>query len=285
MKKTLLIYLLILGAVFLYACTPGGSYDPSGTTDAECQQWEEERERLQKQITLLQEQLNNLSELNRQQNTIINNFEDLIERLENELILAELQLDKLLQYIRAINFGLSISMPETISHNTQLNYHFGFERNYRFVFYRISGTMPRMSFLQFVFAEAEANNVNLDNISEEIEQLLDELTNDTFLFEEPNEPTILTLLKYFDVSFEFARQWLFEQYVRAITFSGFDITDEGLEIPNPYILFTFNTERINQFHSVDPAQHAEARQWLIEWLEAGNRPYESYSAFRAANPQ
>ena len=94
----------------------------------------------------------------------------------------------------------------------------------------------------------------------------------------------LEFVKHFEITFdEFLRSAITMHNIHVSL--GLDFTYEYNEIPNPYLLFTFNTERINQFYSIDPAEHAEARQWLIDWLEAGNVPYESYSAFRAANPQ
>jgi len=52
------------------------------------------------------------------------------------------------------------------------------------------------------------------------------------------------------------------------------MTFETQEIPNPYLLYTFNLERINDYYSLDPARHASAVKWLEEWLET-NEPYES----------
>jgi len=96
------------------------------------------------------------------------------------------------------------------------------------------------------------------------------------------EPRLFSLIKYFDISFgDFDRvartEYLFRREM------NFNLYHEGMEIPNPYLLFTFNLERINDYYSLDQARHTSARLWLEEWLET-NEPYASYSAFRAANP-
>ena len=101
------------------------------------------------------------------------------------------------------------------------------------------------------------------------------------LYEWP-EPDALHFIKHFNISFEDfheAALWLYNFWDG----EGYDISDETWEIHNPYILFTFNVDRINDFYSLDTERNESARAWLLEWLQ-NNKPYESYSAFRAANP-
>ena len=100
--------------------------------------------------------------------------------------------------------------------------------------------------------------------------------------EEAGEPRELSFIKFFDVSFEEFRNAVASRYLlwREL---GTNMNHEEFELPNPYLLFTFNLERINDYYSLDPARHTSARLWLEEWLQH-NEPYASYSAFRAANP-
>ena len=98
---------------------------------------------------------------------------------------------------------------------------------------------------------------------------------------EPTEPRVFSFIKHFDISFgemrgAAQRDYLFWRERNANT------ADEEYEVFNPYLLFTFNLERINDYYSLDPARHTSARLWLEEWLQH-NEPYASYSAFRAAN--
>ncbi|MCL2445790.1 MAG: hypothetical protein FWD06_03360 [Oscillospiraceae bacterium] len=100
---------------------------------------------------------------------------------------------------------------------------------------------------------------------------------------ELNEPLTFSLIKHFDVSFADFYQAAQAEYLHFQTL-GYEMVHESVMLPNPYLLFTFNLERINDFYSLDPARHRSARMWLEEWLQT-NEPYASYSAFRAANPQ
>ncbi|MCL2212737.1 MAG: hypothetical protein FWB93_02745 [Oscillospiraceae bacterium] len=113
------------------------------------------------------------------------------------------------------------------------------------------------------------------------------LSVSTYPIVEPDIPTALSLIKHFDLAFETVREVEFLIYMLSTTFAYFPNNEtfsnnETRESHNPYLLFTFNTERILDFYSIDPARHASARAWLIEWL-AENEPYASYSAFRAAH--
>jgi len=98
------------------------------------------------------------------------------------------------------------------------------------------------------------------------------------------EPMLLSLIKYFNVTFEVIRNETQELYLSRRDNPYINLADEEREIPNPYLLYTFDLERINDYYSLDPARNASARQWLEEWLQT-NEPYESYSAFMSANPQ
>jgi hypothetical protein len=98
---------------------------------------------------------------------------------------------------------------------------------------------------------------------------------------EPTEPHIFSFVKKFDIAFEEFERAAKKSYLLRIEM-GTNTADEDREIANPYLLYTFNLERINDYYSLDPARHASAVQWLEEWLKT-NEPYESYSAFKAAN--
>ena len=98
----------------------------------------------------------------------------------------------------------------------------------------------------------------------------------------PLEPLQYRFIKHFDISFEDVRQVAVDMYLFAQRLD-INLADEEDEMPNPYMLFTFDVERIRDYFSIDPARHTSARLWLEEWLQE-NEPYESYSAFRVANP-
>jgi len=95
------------------------------------------------------------------------------------------------------------------------------------------------------------------------------------------EPTILTFIKEFDIPFEEFEYAAKKDYL-------FELENkyhwEPFEVQNPYLLYTFHLERIKDYYSLDPARNASAKKWLEEWL-CTNEPYESYTAFRKANPQ
>jgi len=178
--------------------------------------------------------------------------------------------------------GMSIPMPEHIVVDPEEFFWWTFERTKRSNFHSIRPSI----FVTQVGAETVIADIAHLVTDDEFMDWLNAVTAyhiDNFSGKEAQTHFTLDLIKYFDFTFE---------EVLAVTILGYeialilehDITHEISEISNPYLLFTFNTERINQFYSIDPAEHAEARQWLIDWLEAGNVPYESYSAFRAANP-
>ena len=95
------------------------------------------------------------------------------------------------------------------------------------------------------------------------------------------EPIVFSLIKEFDIAFEDFERAAKREYLHLQEMSR-NTDHEAHEIPNPYLLFTFNLERINDYYSLDPARHTNARLWLEEWLQE-NEPYASYSAFRAAN--
>ena len=139
---------------------------------------------------------------------------------------------------------------------------YGFERQFRYTFYSTSiaghiGSVSREALHEFgnrVFGVAGV---------------------------EFAEPVLFSFIKYFDVAFEEFRQATQSAYLHRGEMN-LNMADEENEIPNPYLLFTFNLERINDYYSLDPARHTSARLWLEEWLQE-NEPYASYSEFRAAN--
>ena len=100
---------------------------------------------------------------------------------------------------------------------------------------------------------------------------------------ELTEPFIFSFIKKFDVSFQDFERITKNSYSFRLG-GDYNMLDEGSELPNPYLLYTFDLERINDYYSLDPARNASARQWLEEWLQT-NEPYKSYSAFMNANPQ
>ena len=155
-----------------------------------------------------------------------------------------------------------ISFPEQFIVRTEDTDWWGFERQFRIAFYALDNPDA-------------ISSVSSENRREwffnEVEQNV-----------ERTEPLTLSFIKRFDITFaEFERvvkeSYLFHRELEI------DMADEDNEISNPHLLFTFNIERINDYYSIDPVRHASAREWLEEWLQE-NEPYESYSAFRAANP-
>jgi len=140
----------------------------------------------------------------------------------------------------------------------------GFQRQFRQGFYTVGGN----EFLDL--AERDEgfdfmNNIFMPSVGREL-----------------SEPMILSFIKHLDLEFDVFYRAVQAQYLRAQR-RGSNMSHEAYAIHNPYILFTFNLERINDYHSIDPARHRSARLWLDEWLQT-NEPYASYSAFRAANP-
>lgn len=161
---------------------------------------------------------------------------------------------------------VSMSFPEEFIVRTGVDdlHNLPFERQYRANFYRILGSYldlaPEEQYDEWVHKELWGN-IGVERI----------------------EPALFSFIKYFDITFdEFKREVIAEYLFRRER--NHNIANEETEIPNPYLLFTFNLERINDYYSLDPARHTSARLWLEEWLQT-NEPYESYSAFRAANSQ
>jgi len=137
------------------------------------------------------------------------------------------------------------------------------ERQFRFAFYSISG----------IYLDLGPEDI----VDEWMREILPGIRSTE------QEPAIFSFIKEFDVAFEgfeLTAKWEY----RFRNEMNFDLTREDWEIPNPYLLFTFNLERINDYFSIDQARHTSARLWLEEWLQT-NEPYASYSAFRAANSQ
>ena len=160
---------------------------------------------------------------------------------------------------------VSLSFPEEFIVNTH-EYDagdLGFERQFRMGFYRASGSYLRLGPPE----EVDEWLRNVVQLSVGAERL---------------EPVYFSFIKYFDVAFEDFRRVAIGEYLLSLEADS-NMSHEGWEIPNPYLLFTFNLERINDYYSLDPARHTSARLWLEEWLQH-NEPYASYSAFRAANP-
>ena len=159
---------------------------------------------------------------------------------------------------------VSLSFPEEFTIRTGTDgLEWGFERLYRYSYYGINLPIDSIS-------QADMNDwIHYDQNKD---------------WRKRTEPMLLSLIKYFNVTFEVIRNETQELYLSRRDNPYINLADEEREIPNPYLLYTFDLERINDYYSLDPARNASARQWLEEWLQT-NEPYESYSAFMSANPQ
>ena len=156
---------------------------------------------------------------------------------------------------------VSISYPEKyIIRTGEEDEDYGFVRQYRASYYAVS---PTNSISLEIFSEWVRDEIQVSFGSEQV------------------EPSALSYIKYFNITFEEFERATKETYLLFLKLKA-DIHDERNEIHNPYLLYTFNLERINDYYSLDPARHASAVQWLEEWLSE-NEPYESYSAFKSAN--
>ena len=157
---------------------------------------------------------------------------------------------------------VSISFPEEFVVQTGVDDEdWGFQRQYRFAYYSLSNLPGNISVSQKAFEKWGQNETDP-------------------YWVEPAEPRVLSFIKKFDVSFvEFEREvktdYSFQQQL------GVNFSDEGSEPHNPYMLYTFNLARINDYYSLDPARHTSAVKWLEEWLQT-NEPYESYAEYRKA---
>ena len=141
---------------------------------------------------------------------------------------------------------------------------FEFTRQYRFCFYVLSHSYPR----------------NIDSVS--LEAYNEWSRSRPYEGVDLSEPLIFSFIKHFDVSFEDFERVTKEEYLFHFE-SGSNMLNEGNEPPNPYLLYTFNLERIKDYYSLDQERYASARKWLEEWLSK-NETYESYSAYKSANP-
>jgi len=140
-----------------------------------------------------------------------------------------------------------------------------FTRHYRHCFYELSYSYPH----------------DIDSVS--LEAYNEWYRSRPYEGIERTEPLVFSFIMHFDVSFEDFERVTIKSYMFLLECES-NMLSEGNEPPNPYLLYTFNLERINDYYSLDPARNASARQWLEEWLHT-NEPYESYSAFMSANPQ
>jgi len=153
---------------------------------------------------------------------------------------------------------VSINFPEEIVVHTGVEDNdYGFQRHYRMRYYGLSKSIVD-------FAPQKEYEAWVDNELKPYSGI------------EPTEPHIFSFIKKFNVPFEVLEQEAKENYL-----SNNDLHDEEYENDNPYLLYTFNLERINDYYSLDPARYASAKQWLEEWLLT-NQPYESWSAFQAS---
>ena len=257
--KTIITIILISTFIFLTSCTAdanGGSYNdpPVDTKCNEC----EELQQLQKDF----EELQILLYMASQQ----------VEQLEQAISEARWEgvnekfIDHLIENAHRLHpNGMTLPLYEEFRINEEWN-----------------ETLWPSGTREFRFHGATIDTGPTPIVShEDIREWWDRYHN-TQPVSEPETPVALLIIKEFDLTFEEVRLAAFKSYIMQFEIDTFS-NHEFSEIENPYLLFTFNTERIKDFYSIDPARHASARAWLIEWLEE-NEPYESYAAFRAANP-
>jgi len=154
---------------------------------------------------------------------------------------------------------VQLSFPDEYIIDRGNDHEMAFERQFKMGFYSLSGFFLRLD--------------------PEVDEWLREFST----IYELSEPLVFSLIKHFETSFEDFYRAAQMEYVHFQNM-GWTGGHEGMMRPNPYLLFTFNLGRINDFYSLDPARHRSARMWLEEWLQT-NEPYASYSAFRTANQQ
>jgi len=99
--------------------------------------------------------------------------------------------------------------------------------------------------------------------------------------QEPTQPMLFGVIKHYNITYKEFERASKKLYLYMLEEDN-DMSREVFEIPNPDMLYTFNLEQINDYHSVDPARNASARKWLAEWLKT-NKPYNSYSEYQKAN--
>ena len=92
----------------------------------------------------------------------------------------------------------------------------------------------------------------------------------------PDEMVIVTLLRLYDIQRETFEDALQRAAERMVNMGWMDLSTEVYELPNPAIIFTFDNEIIDAFYR---RESPVVPDWdtLVTW--------ESYSAFRAANPE
>jgi len=256
---------MVIAATFIFtACNSGtgGSYDPSDSSELQ-----DEIYRLQAIIAQLTQSIARLEELNREQQGTIAEFREDVRLMEITINDLYNEANALRSYILDLIHPNQMTIPLPPKFGLRApeeDSYIDFERHHRLNFYMFSES------------NISSNLVGDDAIIE----------RHMIFSHERTEAIYYTFIKYFDVSFEGFREEALRVYNFLLSLGRgyvYSILHENFEIPNPYLLFTFNTERIHDYFSRDHARHASARAWLIEWL-VENEPYESYSAFRAANP-
>ena len=159
---------------------------------------------------------------------------------------------------------IRLSEPDEVRSRLQLS----FNPSFRLEYYAISVDLD--SILGYEAVNAWASNLRMSYD----------------LGDEPNQSFTFAAITYFNITRNKFMQ-LVEDYMQAnlaMHREGLiDIFNEFHETPNLNLLFTFNNELINRYYSRDLVVAQAAYEELQEWLQH-NQPYESYSAFRAANP-
>ena len=97
---------------------------------------------------------------------------------------------------------------------------------------------------------------------------------------EIQEMLLVTYVKYFNIPREDFEKALEEDWQQKKEW-GFDMAQEGNELPNPDILYTFDNEIINAYYR---RENPVAPDWLGT-ERAKDFTYESYSAYLEANPE
>ena len=137
-----------------------------------------------------------------------------------------------------------------------------YERQYRYNYYRLDsiyyGTVDYNELIQF-------SEKHLESIPFEVEI---------------SEMTLFTFIKYFDIQKDKFEKAVVQDWQQKKEW-GFDMAQEGNELPNPDILYTFDNEIINAYYR---RENPVAPDWLTD--DTVHKPvYESYSAYLEANPQ
>jgi len=100
---------------------------------------------------------------------------------------------------------------------------------------------------------------------------------------EPEEMNLVALVRLFGIErADFERALIQQRLNTSHFFGAYAELSEGLELPCPDIIFTFDNEIINAFYR---RENPVAPDWWPLGEADGVRTFSSYLALRAANPQ